>query len=114
TALNKSRSLQQLNAESLKAPNPSVSDNQSFRQHSVFQPFRQEFQTADGQLSPYLQLWAAALARERNIPLPVIVELLQQVRYDPQVIRLMTPKQGARGKKSWPTYQKRFVDEVRI
>lgn len=80
----------------------------------LFQPFREDFQTAPGQLSPYLQQWAEALAQERNIPLPLIEGLLNQVRYDPQVIRLMTPAQGRAAKKSWSAYRERFVEQVRL
>lgn len=86
----------------------------SVGESAYFQPFRQEFQNSDGQLSPYLQQWAEELAQARGIPLAVIESLLSQVRYDPQVIRLMTPQKGGRVKRSWQTYRGRFVDDVRV
>lgn len=80
----------------------------------LFVPLRQEFVQEDGELSPYLKEWALDIAEQRRIPYLTIENLLKQVRYEPQVIQLMTPAKGKQAKRSWPAYRKRFTDQVRI
>ncbi|HLR82962.1 MAG TPA: lytic murein transglycosylase B [Paenalcaligenes sp.] len=80
----------------------------------LFVPFRRDYVQKDGQLSPYLEQWALHLSQQRQIPYPHIEALLKQVSYEPQVIKLMTPAKGKRGKRSWSAYQERFTDKTRI
>ncbi|HLS17718.1 MAG TPA: lytic murein transglycosylase B [Paenalcaligenes sp.] len=80
----------------------------------LFVPFRQDFVQEDGQLSPYLKQWALHLTEQRRLPYPMVEELLQQIRYEPQVIQLMTPTKGQQGKRSWTAYRERFTDKTRI
>lgn len=74
---------------------------------------RTQYHLADGSLSPWLLEWSNELATIRNIPIATVETLLDGVNYNAEVARLMAPSKG-RVKRSWLSYQKRFVDPIRI
>ena len=74
---------------------------------------RTQYHLPNGNLSPWLQEWAAEVATQRAIPIETVESLLKDVRYNADVARLMAPSKG-RVKRSWVTYKKRFVDPIRL
>jgi len=65
------------------------------------------------QLSPEARSYAEHVAAQLQIPVERVESLLMDARYNPAVVRLMSPAK-TKVRKSWVTYRKRFVDPIRI
>ena len=63
-----------------------------------------------------LRQFGVALAAERKLSEPEVLSLVQEVRYNPTVVRIVTPPAPgqARPLRSWATYRGRFVEPIRI
>ena len=63
-----------------------------------------------------MQRFGAELARTRNLPEPAVMALLADARYNPTVVRLVSPPPPGqpRPQRSWLAYRKRFVEPIRI
>lgn len=63
-----------------------------------------------------VQAFARNVAQTRDIPLPVVTDLLGSARRLPTAIRLMTPPEPdqARAKRDWSRYRGNFVEPIRI
>lgn len=74
-------------------------------------PAREGYMTRDD-----VQAFASTVARTRNIPLPVVTNLLSSARRLPTAIRLMTPPDPgqARAQRDWARYRGNFVEPIRI
>jgi len=63
-----------------------------------------------------IQRFGVELARSRNLPEPAVMALLADARYNPTVVRLVSPPAPGqpRPQRSWLTYRKRVVEPIRI
>ncbi len=71
------------------------------------------FVQEDGSLKPDIQAYADEVSRTRNIPQPLVEQLLQSAVYNKQAAKLMSPSK-TRVRPSWVTYRKRFVEPIRL
>ena len=91
------------------APGPPALDIPAGRSEPGSRPFT----TADGALEPDIQLYAAEVARVRNLPLAHVEALLYEAQYNATAAKLMAPAK-TRIRRSWVTYRNRFVEPIRI
>lgn len=61
--------------------------------------------------------FAHTLAAHLELPPAKVAQALDQAQYNPDVVRLMTPRSARTGRpivRSWPAYRRRFVEPIRI
>ena len=63
-----------------------------------------------------LQQFGVELAASRQLPAAKVLGLIDEVRYNPTVIRIVTPPAAGQPRvpRSWATYRGRFVEPIRI
>ncbi len=63
-----------------------------------------------------MQRFGTDLAKSRNLSEPAVQKLLAEARYNPTVVRIVSPPAAgvARASRSWIAYRKRFVEPIRI
>ena len=63
-----------------------------------------------------LQQFGVELAASRQLPEAKVLGLIDEVRYNPTVVRIVTPPEAGQPRvpRSWATYRGRFVEPIRI
>ena len=66
--------------------------------------------------SQVLRQFGVELASSRNLSEPAVLKLIEEAKYNPTVIRIVTPPAVGqpRAPRSWATYRGRFVEPIRI
>lgn len=71
------------------------------------------FTTEDGSLKPDILEFALEVSETKRLPQAQVIQLIKSSKYNERAYKLMTPAK-TRIRKSWFTYENRFVEPIRI